>query len=215
MKSEDGLGIEYDENVICDVCRSPDSEEANEMVFCDSCNICVHQACYGITTIPSGESLREFHFEYVSIVFASRIFPSLPSHWILLNLLLYFFLVFLARISKRHRPMVVSDVFNGSKTRLRTLSKQRWRNEIGTVWPKVGACIMRAVDTRSEHWFGRSHGANHENLKHSAKPLGTDMCAVPRTCWRVHPVLGETVQDRLSCNVCISTWSGDACNHRR
>ncbi|KAG5677385.1 hypothetical protein PVAND_007148 [Polypedilum vanderplanki] len=57
MKSEDGLGIEYDENVICDVCRSPDSEEANEMVFCDNCNICVHQACYGITTIPSGQWL--------------------------------------------------------------------------------------------------------------------------------------------------------------
>ncbi|KAI8431115.1 hypothetical protein MSG28_001170 [Choristoneura fumiferana] len=40
MKSEEGLGIEYDENVICDVCRSPDSEDGNEMVFCDSCNIC-------------------------------------------------------------------------------------------------------------------------------------------------------------------------------
>ena len=24
------------------------------MVFCDQCNICVHHACYGITTIPSG-----------------------------------------------------------------------------------------------------------------------------------------------------------------
>lgn len=57
LKSEEGLGIEYDENVICDVCRSPDSEEGNEMVFCDSCNICVHQACYGITTIPSGQWL--------------------------------------------------------------------------------------------------------------------------------------------------------------
>ena len=32
----------------------PDSEECNEMVFCDQCNICVHQACYGITSIPSG-----------------------------------------------------------------------------------------------------------------------------------------------------------------
>ncbi|PNF36965.1 hypothetical protein B7P43_G08031 [Cryptotermes secundus] len=57
VKTEEGLGIEYDENVICDVCRSPDSEEGNEMVFCDSCNICVHQACYGITTIPSGSWL--------------------------------------------------------------------------------------------------------------------------------------------------------------
>lgn len=57
MKNEEGLGIEYDENVICDVCRSPDSEEGNEMVFCDSCNICVHQACYGIMTIPAGQWL--------------------------------------------------------------------------------------------------------------------------------------------------------------
>jgi hypothetical protein len=27
LRNEEGLGIEYDENVICDVCRSPDSEE--------------------------------------------------------------------------------------------------------------------------------------------------------------------------------------------
>ncbi|GAB6027286.1 hypothetical protein CHUAL_001568 [Chamberlinius hualienensis] len=54
IKAEAGLGIEFDEDVICDVCRSPDSEEGNEMVFCDSCDICVHQACYGITKIPSG-----------------------------------------------------------------------------------------------------------------------------------------------------------------
>ncbi|KAK9877157.1 hypothetical protein WA026_016900 [Henosepilachna vigintioctopunctata] len=57
LRDEEGLGIEFDENVICDVCRSPDSEEGNEMVFCDSCNICVHQACYGITRIPDGQWL--------------------------------------------------------------------------------------------------------------------------------------------------------------
>lgn len=68
MKSEEGLGIEYDENVICDVCRSPDSEEANEMVFCDNCNICVHQACYGITTIPSG-SKRNFLIYILKLYF--------------------------------------------------------------------------------------------------------------------------------------------------
>lgn len=43
IATEEGLGIEYDENVICDVCRSPDSEDGNDMVFCDKCNICVHQ----------------------------------------------------------------------------------------------------------------------------------------------------------------------------
>nr|XP_002739187.2 PREDICTED: protein Jade-3-like [Saccoglossus kowalevskii] len=52
--TKEGLGIEYDEDVICDVCRSPDCEEGNEMVFCDACDICVHQACYGIVKIPEG-----------------------------------------------------------------------------------------------------------------------------------------------------------------
>ncbi|KAK6320738.1 hypothetical protein J4Q44_G00098450 [Coregonus suidteri] len=53
----EGLGIEYDEDVLCDVCRSPDSEEGNDMVFCDKCNICVHQACYGIVKVPEGNWL--------------------------------------------------------------------------------------------------------------------------------------------------------------
>ena len=30
------------------------SQDRNRMVFCDGCDICVHQTCYGITTIPSG-----------------------------------------------------------------------------------------------------------------------------------------------------------------
>lgn len=49
------VGIEFDDHIVCDICRSPDAEDENEMVFCDSCNICVHQACYGIAVIPDGE----------------------------------------------------------------------------------------------------------------------------------------------------------------
>ncbi|TNN61100.1 Protein Jade-1 [Liparis tanakae] len=56
-ETEEGLGIEYDEDVVCDVCRSPDGEDNNEMVFCDKCNICVHQACYGIQKVPPGSWL--------------------------------------------------------------------------------------------------------------------------------------------------------------
>ncbi|XP_045070939.1 protein Jade-1 [Coregonus clupeaformis] len=57
VATEEGLGIEYDEDVVCDICRSPDSEDNNEMVFCDKCNICVHQACYGILKVPKGSWL--------------------------------------------------------------------------------------------------------------------------------------------------------------
>lgn len=49
------IGIEFNDAVVCDVCRSPYSEEGNEMVFCDSCNVCVHQACYGVEDIPEGD----------------------------------------------------------------------------------------------------------------------------------------------------------------
>ncbi|KAI4894508.1 hypothetical protein NFI96_019964 [Prochilodus magdalenae] len=57
IEAEEGLGIEYDEDVVCDVCRSPEGEDGNEMVFCDKCNICVHQACYGILKVPQGNWL--------------------------------------------------------------------------------------------------------------------------------------------------------------
>lgn len=49
METEEGLGIEYDEDVVCDVCQSPDGEDNNEMVFCDKCNICVHQVRHAMT----------------------------------------------------------------------------------------------------------------------------------------------------------------------
>jgi len=49
------IGIEFNAGVVCDVCRSPYSEDSNEMVFCDTCNVCVHQACYDIEAIPAGE----------------------------------------------------------------------------------------------------------------------------------------------------------------
>jgi len=49
--------IEYDPTVVCDVCRSPDSDPSNEIVFCDGCNICVHQNCYGIDVLPEGSWL--------------------------------------------------------------------------------------------------------------------------------------------------------------
>lgn len=57
VRTDESLRIEYDDSIVCDVCRDPESEESNEMVFCDMCNICVHQACYGVTMIPDGSWL--------------------------------------------------------------------------------------------------------------------------------------------------------------
>jgi hypothetical protein len=42
------------EDIVCDICLLPDGDDGNEMVFCERCNCCVHQNCYGIPTIPTG-----------------------------------------------------------------------------------------------------------------------------------------------------------------
>lgn len=49
--------IQFDDSVFCEVCKDIYSEPDNEMIFCDSCNICVHQSCFGISTIPQGDWL--------------------------------------------------------------------------------------------------------------------------------------------------------------
>lgn len=43
-----------DDDIVCDICLLPDADDGNEMVFCERCNCCVHQNCYGIPVIPSG-----------------------------------------------------------------------------------------------------------------------------------------------------------------
>eukprot|EP01099_Mayorella_cantabrigiensis_P004345 TRINITY_DN3260_c0_g1_i1.p1 TRINITY_DN3260_c0_g1~~TRINITY_DN3260_c0_g1_i1.p1 ORF type:complete len:145 (+),score=16.79 TRINITY_DN3260_c0_g1_i1:643-1077(+) len=40
-------------SLVC-ICSDPDYEEDNLIVFCDGCNIPVHQKCYGIPKIPRG-----------------------------------------------------------------------------------------------------------------------------------------------------------------
>jgi len=38
----------------CVICGQEETYESNEMVYCDCCNIAVHQKCYGIIVIPRG-----------------------------------------------------------------------------------------------------------------------------------------------------------------
>ena len=63
-------GREFEEDSVCDVCWMPDSSDENEMVFCDRCDLAVHQVCYGTGPLPSGSWLCR----------ACAISPSAPPH---------------------------------------------------------------------------------------------------------------------------------------
>lgn len=48
--SADGV----DEDAPCAVCLVSDCDDNDKMIFCDSCNVCLHISCYGMTEVPDG-----------------------------------------------------------------------------------------------------------------------------------------------------------------
>ncbi|KAJ4389979.1 origin recognition complex subunit 4 [Gnomoniopsis smithogilvyi] len=48
---------EEEEDVVCVVCSKPESKPPNQILFCDGCDMAVHQKCYGVARIPKDEWL--------------------------------------------------------------------------------------------------------------------------------------------------------------
>lgn len=46
-----------DDDEVCTICSKPDSAPPNEILFCDGCDMAVHQVCYGVSIIPEGDWL--------------------------------------------------------------------------------------------------------------------------------------------------------------
>jgi origin recognition complex subunit 4 len=46
-----------EDDTLCVICGGGDSEEPNEILLCDNCDLAAHQDCYGVPIIPEGDWL--------------------------------------------------------------------------------------------------------------------------------------------------------------
>ena len=66
--------LDQDMDAVCDVCFDGEVTPENQIIFCDACNVAVHQRCYGIDQIPTGNYFCQtcIHFEVDKEYLAAR-----------------------------------------------------------------------------------------------------------------------------------------------
>mmetsp|Transcript_18936 Transcript_18936/g.28565 ORF Transcript_18936/g.28565 Transcript_18936/m.28565 type:complete len:1541 (-) Transcript_18936:2566-7188(-) len=74
---------DQDMDAVCDICNDGEVTPENQILFCEFCNVAVHQFCYGIEKVPDGDyyciACRNFGRERSGLVEAKRLEHGAPT----------------------------------------------------------------------------------------------------------------------------------------
>ena len=110
------------------------------MVFCDKCNICVHQVRETVIFVESRSVTESF------------LSPGLLRHH-----------------HHPQRLLALPDLHPRHQASLRALPQQGRRHEEHQDRHQVGPRQLRPLDPRGLHWRRGEDGADHEDLQHSGE----------------------------------------------
>ncbi|KAJ7708691.1 hypothetical protein B0H17DRAFT_1030520 [Mycena rosella] len=129
------------EDSTCAICDDSEGENSNAIVFCDGCNLAVHQDCYGVPYIPEGQWLCRKCTVSPENPVSCILCPNeggafkqtIQGEWIHLLCAIWV-----------PETRVSNDVFMEPIIGVERISKQRWKLKCTICETREGACIQCA-----------------------------------------------------------------------
>ncbi|KAF8475395.1 PHD-zinc-finger like domain-containing protein [Russula ochroleuca] len=127
------------EDSTCAICDDSEGENTNAIVFCDGCNLAVHQDCYGVPYIPEGQWLCRKCTVSPENPVSCFLCPNeggafkqtVHGEWVHLLCAIWI-----------PETRVANEVFMEPITGVERISKQRWKLKCSVCDIREGACIQ-------------------------------------------------------------------------